>query len=227
MQNPTIRLVDNSTYEINLKSEELRKHFGEPQNYTGAILDQFNTRNYYEDFVDENDKTIVDLGANIGLFAIHVAPYAKRIVCFEPTPSHFNLLKQLTEEFSNIELVEAAIAPSTGPIKFYTEPSNTTMNSLVNRGGYSFEVKGYSLKDIAENFDLKNIDFLKMDIEGSEDFVLNEETLNYMFENIPKVLIEFHNNYHTDTEKYKAIFESRGFVVKKFIHDSIMCIKKK
>lgn len=227
MENPTIRLVDNTIHELKLNTPELQNHFAGWWNYTGAILEQFNTRNYYEDFVDENDEVILDLGANIGLFAIHVAPFAKRIVCFEPTPSHFNLLTQLTEEFGNIELVEAAIAPTTGPITFYTEPSNSTMNSLVNRGGESFEVKGYSLKDIAEKFDLGKIDFLKMDIEGSEDYVLNEETLNYMFENIPKVLIEFHNNYHVDTERYKKIFEDKGYTVKKFIHDSIMCIKQK
>lgn len=227
MENPTIRLVDNTIHELTLNNYELKEHFGNWQNYTGAILEQFNDRNYYEDFIDKNDKVILDLGANIGLFAIHVAPFAERIVCFEPTPTHFKLLAQLTKEFKNIELVEAAVAPTTGPITFYTNPSNTTTNSLAYREGFAFEVQGYSLKDIAESFNLQKIDFLKMDIEGSEDYVLNDETVNYMLQNIPKVLIEFHHNYHLDTERYKTIFENAGFTVNKFMHDSIMCIKQK
>lgn len=226
MNNPKIKLVNGDTQILDLSTPELQLHFSGWNNYTEAILDQFNNRNYYQDFLDKDDKVILDLGANVGLFAIHVAPWAERIVCFEPTPSHFQLLEQLTSDIKSIERVQAAIAPVDGKIVFYTEPNNTTMNSLIPRSGGSFEVQGLTLKSIIEKYNLHNVNFVKMDIEGSENVVLNDETVNYIINNIPKILIEFHSDHDVILPKFIKIFESNGFRVNHFNWDSIMCFKK-
>lgn len=227
MSNAKIKLINGETLNLDLSTPELQIHFSSWNNYTNAILDQFNTRNYYQDFIDKNDKVILDLGANIGLFAIHVAPWAERIVCLEPTPSHFKLLEQLTSEFKNIERVQVAIAPKDGKVTFYTEPNNTTMNSLIPRSGGSFQVEGYSLKTIMDKFNLQNVDFIKMDIEGSENIVLNDETVSHIINHVPKILIEFHSDHDVIVPKFISTFEANGFKVNHFHWDSIMCIKNK
>ncbi len=101
MKNPMITLADKSQIELNLSTPELVSHFSNGVNYTGAILEQFNNREYYKQFVDESDKVMLDLGANVGMFAIYATPYCERIVCVEPTPSHFKLLNDLTANFKN------------------------------------------------------------------------------------------------------------------------------
>ena len=81
MKNPMITLADKSQIELNLSTPELVSHFSNGVNYTGAILEQFNNREYYKQFVDESDKVMLDLGANVGMFAIYATPYCERIVC--------------------------------------------------------------------------------------------------------------------------------------------------
>lgn len=220
---PYIQLANKEKLLLNLNTPELQDHFNNPLNYTNAILEQFNNRNYYKQFIDENDKIILDLGANVGLFALYATPFAERIVCLEPTPSHYNLLSQLTAGFSNIETMQCAVSPVDGPITFYTEPSNTTMNSLVPRAGHAIVVEGLTLSTIKRRANLSHIDFIKMDIEGSEDLVLNDDGINFITNNIPKILIEFHHNVSDQVGKFTRIFKERGYAVDIFNWDAIMC----
>jgi len=141
------KLIDGSLYTIELNTQELADHFNNPHNCTKEILHQFNELSWYSEYLTKDDKVILDLGGNVGLFAIHVTPWADRIITVEPTPSHFNLNTQLTGKFPQVERIQAAISNTTGQMTFYTFPSNTTMNSLINRGGESFTVDCITIPD--------------------------------------------------------------------------------
>ena len=110
METRNIKLIDGTDYVINLETTKLTQHFNTWNNYTKEILEHFNSKNYYQDFVKPEDKNILDLGANVGLFALYVTPWAEKIVCVEPTPSHFNLLKDLTKNFKNIDCTQSAVS---------------------------------------------------------------------------------------------------------------------
>jgi len=226
MKNPTITLADKSQIELNLSTPDLVSHFSNGVNYTGAILEQFNNREYYKQFVDESDKVMLDLGANVGMFAIYATPYCERIVCVEPTPSHFKLLNDLTASFKNIETMQCAVSPVDGFVTFYIEPNNTTMNSLVPRSGTPIMVEGLTLKSIMKRANIEKVDFVKMDIEGSEDLVLNEECLSFIYGNVHKILIEFHNNVVQQVSKHAELFRANGYEVDAFNWDAIMCKRK-
>jgi FkbM family methyltransferase len=148
------------------------------------------------------------------------------------------LLKDLTKNFKNIDCIQSAVSNETGKIIFYTSTSNTTMNSLIPRDGGFFEVDGYKLKDLIENVGFEKVDFIKMDIEGSEYTVLDEETIKYIGENIPKILIEFHgdprntkyaniyDHINQTIPDYIQTFKNMGYEVNHFNWDSIFCHKK-
>jgi FkbM family methyltransferase len=227
MKEKKIKLIDNSVYSIILEDQDLLNHFETPNNYTEAILDQFNNFNYYQDFISESDKVILDVGANVGLFALYVSPIADKVVCVEPTPSHFNLLTKLTKDISKIERINGALSNISGEVNFYTSVSNTTTNSLISRDvNQILTVKSYSLKDLIEITKLDKVDFVKMDIEGGEYIVLDEETLQYIGENIPKILIEFHDCQHTNHAlKYIEMFKNLGFKANHFHWDSVFFYK--
>jgi FkbM family methyltransferase len=227
MKEKKIKLIDNSVYSIILEDQDLLNHFETPNNYTEAILDQFNNFNYYQDFISESDKVILDVGANVGLFALYVSPIADKVVCIEPTPSHFNLLTKLTKDISKIERINGALSNISGEVDFYTSVSNTTTNSLISRDvNQILTVKSYSLKDLIEITKLDKVDFVKMDIEGGEYIVLDEETLQYIGENIPKILIEFHDCQHTNHAlKYIEMFKNLGFKANHFHWDSVFFYK--
>lgn len=188
-----LNLIDGSVYNINLESQDIRNHFADRRNCTLEILHQFNNLNYYNQFISKEDKVILDIGGNIGLFSIHVSPYAEKILTLEPTPSHFKLLTKLTSNFKNIQPINMALSNKSGTERFYTCDANSTMNSLINRGHNFFDVESISLKDLIEKNSLEKVDFLKIDIEGSEVIALNEDIINYISDKVKKVFIETHD----------------------------------
>lgn len=229
MQTRQEKLIDGSIYTIELNSQELIDHFNNHLNCTREILHQFNELSWYSEYLTKDDKIILDLGGNVGLFAIHVTPWAERIVTVEPTPSHFNLNTQLTSKFTQIERVQAAISNETGKMTFYTFPSNTTMNSLINRGGESFEVDCITIPDLINNLGLKHVDFIKLDIEGSETIALNDEIIKSFSDKVSKILIEFHEvggvGYTQQRAIFEQIFVKYGYNTKYFGPDGLYCYK--
>lgn len=225
-----IILSDGTLYSLNTSVPFIREHFSNPINHAITILNQIN-EGLYTDFIDEEDKVIVDCGANIGLFSIYASGMAEQVVSVEPTPSHFNILQELTKDFENISPINCAIGANMGKIKFYFSNSNTTMNSLIQRDGEEIEVDCFDLKGIVSEFNLDKIDFLKIDIEGSEKYFLNENNLLYLQNKVKKFFIEFHEvdgkSYSQIREEFIPIFSSLGFDVNKISVDALFCKKYK
>ncbi len=229
METRQMKLIDGSNYTIELPTKELQDHFNNPSNCTFEILHQFNELSWYSEYLSKDDKIILDLGGNIGLFALHVTPWADRVITVEPTPSHYNLNTQLTSKFKQVERIQAAISNTTGQMTFYTFSSNTTMNSLINRGGDSFTVDCITIPDLIEKLDLKRVDFIKLDIEGSETIALNEDIIKSISDKVAKILIEFHEVGGVGYTEQRAIFEQifikYGYEIKHFGPDGLYCCK--
>lgn len=230
MQTKTIKLIDGSIYSINLTTPDLINHFNDGRNFTDVILHQFNELSWYSKYLTPDDKIILDLGSNIGLFSIHASPWADLIIAVEPTPAHMALNKQLTSEFDNIIRYQAAISNSVGEMPFYTSSGNTTMNSLIDRGENKFIVETLSVLDIIKKFNLDRVDFIKMDIEGSEVIALNDSIIEQLSKYASKILIEFHEvngiSYSEHRNNYESIFQKYGYETTHFGPDGLFCIKK-
>lgn len=214
-----MRLIDYTNYEIPMTSE-LEAHFADPFNYTREIMDQFE-HDYYKGIVEPGD-TLLDIGANIGLFALHVSPFFKRIICVEPTPSHFAKLKQV---IPNVEYEPSALAGYTGEATFYWCGINTTMNSLQNRGDVSMQAPCITLADLVVKYGLDSVDFCKIDIEGSEDMAVTVETMRPVAARLRKVFIELHPPNGESQDRFTPIFEAVGYKVEKYVHDSLICTR--
>src|SRR5688572_14110807 len=186
-----IELLNGTEIEIPT-SPELEKHFSDPYNYTKEILAQFHWK-YYQPFIDLNARIILDIGANIGLFALHVSslPKLERLICVEPTPPHFAKLEQVTGGIMVVEREQAALAGHTGTTTFYTCGINTTMNSL-HRRDTEINVPAITLEDLLTKYNLDTVDFCKIDIEGSEDTAITVETLKPVADKLLNVFIELH-----------------------------------
>lgn len=224
-----LKLIDGSNYTINLTTEELKKHFNNPNNFTKEILQQFNELSWYSQYLTKEDKIILDLGGNVGLFALHATPWANKIVTVEPTPNHFKLNEELTKDFKQIQRIQAAISNTTGKIDFFTCSDNTTMNSLINRGGNSFTVDCITIPDLINKLNLTHVDFIKLDIEGSETIALNDDIIKTLSNIASKILIEFHEVNGIGCVQQRAIFEimfiKYGYQTKYFGHDGLFCYK--
>jgi FkbM family methyltransferase len=223
------KLIDGSIYTINLDTQEMVNHFNNPQNCTNEILHQFNELSWYSNYLTKEDKVIIDLGGNIGLFALHVTPWAERIITVEPTPSHMALNRHITGKFSNVVHLEAAVSDKTGKVNFFAFDSNTTMNSLINRGGASFSVECITIPDLIEKYNLERVDFVKIDIEGSETIALNEQVIDFMSKRVSKILVEFHQvgriGYSEQRSIFENLFTKYGYQTTHFGPDGLFCSK--
>ena len=223
-----LKLINGEIKNLNISPPHIESHFNNIQSCTEPILKQTNN-NYYDQFVTPEDKIIIDLGANIGLVSMHFAPYTDKIISVEPTPSHFSILEYFTKDIPNIYRLQGAISNKRETTSFYIL-SDSTENSLMNeKGGIEIQVETYTLKDVIDLYDLDHVDFVKIDIEGSEIKFLSKENIETLNKYVKKFFIEFHQvngkTYGEHREYYQGIFEYIGWNTELVSVDVLYCYK--
>ena len=221
-----LKQITGNEIEIPLTSEIVQDHYLNPANYMQVVVDEFN-QEPFKDYISPEDKVILDIGANVGLFALHVLPYVERIVCIEPTPEHMAVQKELLtaaiingrengDAFKTVDMIETALHNYTGEVGWHVEPVNTTMNKInVDRMG-SGMVPCITLFDLCKKYDLNHVYLCKIDIEGGEFAALTVETIRPVKSIIDKILIEVHPRTLESQNHFKAIFEECGYKVELF-----------
>jgi FkbM family methyltransferase len=134
------------------------------------------TFNYFNACI-KPDQTIMDIGAHIGLFSVFFSKKLNgtgKVICFEPTPSTFEILKQTVafNHLNNCIAENAAIAEKNGTLRFNLtseDGEGSNANSLVetDHSVNATEVNVFSIDDYRRTHKLK-IDLLKIDVEGYE-----------------------------------------------------------
>ena len=145
---------------------------------------------------------IIDCGANIGMSVIYMKElYPKsQIIAFEPDEINYSLLEKNVASFdySDITLFKEAIWKENTTLLFSNESS---MGSKIEIGGSykSKEVKAIRLKDYL----IKEVDFLKIDIEGAEYEVLCDiaDKLNM----VKNMFLEYHGTFSQNSELVEMI----------------------
>ena len=157
---------------------------------------------------------IIDAGANIGLSAVFFSnkfPEAK-IVAIEPEKSNFKMLEINTKDYENIVLAKRALSNYSnvsfdvvdkgyGNWGFITEIEGTKNTSKVVD-----TVKTITIDDILNTYNLEYLDLLKIDIEGGEKQLFDNNYENWL----PKtkcIIIELHDGITKGSSKsfFKAI----------------------
>ena len=181
---------------------------------------QINTEKIYDFyFKDKKDLVIIDAGANVGMFSIHCSPSSKIIYAIEPTPSHFSILKKITTKFENIIPINCALWNKNENLTFYNVPHNTTANSVIDTGGQPLTVIGKTLQTIIKENNITHIDLLKMDIEGSEFEIINQEFIDYCYPLIDNWFLEIHaygqycSNFSVCQERMIDMFKNNKYKV--------------
>lgn len=211
-----MRLIDGTHRELNIISEQAQKHFADDNNYTKFIIAEWEELPYSKYI--KPGSVILDIGANVGLFALHVFPYAKRIICVEPTPQHMEVNKELyiTNIPANRMVItttheQSALHNYTGKCRFHFEPVNTTMNTIRQDG--NIEVDCITLKDLCDKYNLTSVDFCKIDIEGSEWQALTAERIKEVAGIIKAFFVELHPRTVEAQRDMAARFEEAGYKV--------------
>jgi len=186
--------------------------------------------NYMEFFVHKiydrylaNKKfdTVVDVGANIGLWAEYIrrASTCQKIYAVEP---NIQALEILTRSFTNNEfiVVDKALTDKDGELEFFVDNNNSTIGATTKQGSLqnSYKVKAVSFKTFLHENNIKHVDLFKMDIEGGE-YSFFESMQREDLDKISNLMIEFHLGNGRTMEKDVAILEAlfRGAGFKNFV----------
>lgn len=153
-----------------------------------------------EEKVKQGD-TVLDLGGHIGIHSLTLRREIGeegRLLIFEPDPSAvFALRKTLKRNnFRNVELIEAAVSDKAGTatlthvLNTMFAPHTILENEVTEQASKTFTVKKVKLSDYLEKHNIDHVDFIKMDIEGSEYRVLKD--LEDYLSNVDAMVIELH-----------------------------------
>ena len=156
-------------------------------------------------------RTIVDLGANIGLCSIWLAKRynAEFVLSVEPVPSNCEVVgANLADNKIPGKLLQAAVGPNDGVVKFQeTDSSNF---GRIDQSG-SLEVTMHSMDTVLKELPERGtvIDLLKMDIEGGEEDLLCNGDLGWL-EQVQAIIAEFHPDL-IDYPRLLELLQSKGF----------------
>jgi hypothetical protein len=135
-------------------------------------------------------KTVLDLGANRGVFSLLMASHASRVIGVEIQPHYLPIIEhnRLINQFQNL-IVE---------------------NAFVGAGGlFSGHERGITIDDLLNKYNLPSIDFLKIDIEGSEFFLFGSSA---WLQRVKYISMEIHPAYGDPRIIVKAL-QKQGFEI--------------
>jgi FkbM family methyltransferase len=188
--------------------------------------------NYYEFFVDrcydglnlENLDTVIDIGANVGLFAKYMySVNAKKVILVEANP----YLRESIEYHLDNDLEQSIIYMNPiykehTKIDFMFSKENSTIGSnVLNVDGYLNDVVScdtIKIDDIYKDNNYGRISLFKCDIEGGE-YPLFESITDEQINLVDRFMVEFHENTNGEINIITDKFEKNNFEYEIIVFD--------
>ena len=161
-------------------------------------------------------KTIIDLGANIGLSSLYFKEHFPdaRILCVEPDSGNYQQLERHLSEVPHTSLYRKAIWPERKTLFLNTSFRDSKEWSIAvstsQEGSYD-EVDTITIDELISGNNIKTIDLLKIDIEGAEATVFADTDTCYFLKSTKVVVIETHEETGSRNIVVEAL-QKNGFV---------------
>jgi FkbM family methyltransferase len=177
--------------------------------------------------------TVVDLGANIGVFALWASPQATRVISIEPTRAIECLEKSLVlNGIGNVSVVRCAVSDKPGTIELLEYPGFNAVSHSASfqpaRWGQRIirllwrkereepvriSCPCQTLDDILQSENVDRVDLLKVDCEGGE-YALFDSIREDTLARISRIALEFHELHPShDHRRIVNRLKSAGFGV--------------
>lgn len=163
-------------------------------------------------------RAAADIGAHVGFWSYYLALAFESVHAFEPAPLMCHCFKRNVRA-RNVVLHRVALGNKIGSVESEVVPDNTGASYVRESAAGSVPLKRL------DDYGLEQLDFVKVDVEGYERFVL-EGAADTLARCHPVVIIEqksFSERY--GVEQYAAIEFLRSLgasVVQRVVHDFVL-----
>jgi FkbM family methyltransferase len=157
----------------------------------------------------KNGDVVVDLGGNIGIFTRYAYQCgASKVVTFEPDRRYFEVLRKNAPK--GVVLFNAAIGDKLGTMQLTESEHLGGSNLWTPKNNYytQYDVQTYTLDYLFKTGLVDKIDFLKVDVEGSEIIALkgiSDENLR----RVRNIVVEYHHEHLRFDEELRETFIQR------------------
>ena len=197
--------IENNIIEISRKNfPRVKIDLGENN---GDVYGVFFEEIY--DFLPVKNKTVIDIGANIGDSSIYFAlKGAKQVIALEPIPNNFNLAEKniaLNNLTTQINLLLAGCSDKKGHL--VVDQGKMGAGSSLTKSNQGLEIPLMTIEEILSIYHVDS-PVLKLDCEGCEyDSILNSK--DSLLRKFSHIQIEYHYGY----QNLKNKLEKCGFHV--------------
>ena len=168
------------------------------------------------------EATIVDIGANIGLFSVWAATRCPgaRVIAVEPSPTMAEFVRQnAARNRMSITVLQVACGGEEGKRVLYTPYGDEARNTL-NASDPSIPVRALAdvevvtLKELLRRSRVEKCDLLKVDCEGSEYDIMFKAPADVL-DRVQQIALEYHPGFNeSDTPgRLEEFLKDRGFHV--------------
>lgn len=176
-----------------------------------------------------------DVGANIGLYSVYAAKKRNcRVWAFEPSVFNLELLARnifangLTEQVCIVPLAlsdqlrssQMHITSTEWGGALSTFDKSFGWDGKTIRQVFEFQTMGLSMEDAVEKLLIPKPDYIKMDVDGLEHFILKGGTEVLL--RIKGILIEINDDFNEQAEHCYKLLSEAGLVLKEKRHSEII-----
>lgn len=189
---------------------------------TQTYEDIFRAEEYKNGEVDicKND-IVVDLGGNYGMFTLYALHKgAGKVYTFEPFEEYVGYIRENTKNFSNVEIMPFAMSNRDGSAKInINHEDNTILQEVYERNnwvaGNQKDIETMRFGTFLERQNLEFVNFLKVDIEGSEYALFEDIEDDVLKSKIGKISMEYHWDINGRLDSIVEKLNRCGFDVSK------------
>lgn len=183
-------------------------------------------------FQPKPNETVIDVGAHIGLYtliAARVIGQNGKVISIEPDEANLAVLRKnvAINNLNNTIVLPVALGNVSGWKKFCAGvmPSGSSFYPARRRALYKVravrKIKSVTLDELLENLGIKNVEWIKIDVEGAElDVLQGGESFLQNSKNL-KIIIE------VSSSKTLEYLQKKGFQVKQLSSSYYFVFKKK
>lgn len=169
---------------------------------------------------------IWDIGANVGLYSIYASKLNKgKVFAFEPSVFNLEILARniyINNLQNCITIIPLPMSNKTDENLFQMTSTQwggalSTFGASIDQNGnpikevFEYKILGTSIDEMLKTFQLKNPDYIKIDVDGIEHLILTGASEVLL--KVRSVLIEIDDNFIEQTEKSKILLEKAGLIL--------------